>query len=147
MKASKFEIKNNRYNDSGRYQISGRVYSNSNLSDRLDKWFTDNIFMLDFKCKTWNKLRNIVTKIESKSILEGLDMTSNKDASVKYSRKAGCSCGCSPGYVIKNEYRYSNRNLHVNMEYDITEFEKMIPKFDQLLKKEIEANNVSQVKE
>lgn len=133
----KFQITDNGFN-TDRHLSTGRIYiGKSTLSDRLDKWFMDNkIFMLNFKCKTWNKMIRYVTKIESESIKKALNLNSN--ATVTYSRKAGCSCGCSPGYIVKNDC--FNKKIWINFEYDITEFENMIPKFDQMLKKEIEAN-------
>ena len=30
----------------------------------------------------------------------------NKDSDIKWSQKAGCSCPCSPGFIVESEYGY-----------------------------------------
>lgn len=62
----------------------------------IDAWFTKNgIGSLNFKCKTWSKAKRLANKYIYKQIKELVPCKS-----VLYSRTAGCSCGCSPGYFI-----------------------------------------------
>ncbi len=70
------------------------------VDDILTKWYHNhNIQALPVKCNAWNwlmKQRNSVLATRIHTLLK-LD----KDCQVKFSYKAGCSCGCSPGFTIK----------------------------------------------
>ena len=62
----------------------------------IDAWFTKNdISSLKFKCKTWSKAKRLANKYVYKQLKELVPCKS-----ILYSRTAGCSCGCSPGYFI-----------------------------------------------
>jgi len=87
---------------SERKYSSGRnvVYVKSPLDKVADDFFHEHkIYNLDFKCHTWNKVCRIVTQQHTTALKQLFpDATS-----IKFSAKAGCSCGCSPGYLVKTE--------------------------------------------
>jgi hypothetical protein len=63
-----------------------------------DDWFNEKkIYNLDFKCKTWNKVLRKCNRAVNAAIKEILSDVK----SIHYSRNAGCSCGCSPGHIVK----------------------------------------------
>lgn len=39
---------------------------------------------------------------------------------VSWSRKAGCSCGCSPGFILKSDYYRPGFDIYVTINEDIT---------------------------
>ena len=42
------------------------------------------------------------------------------DTKVRWSQKAGCSCGCSPGFVITNpQYRPTNYWVDINLNMEV----------------------------
>ena len=62
----------------------------------IDAWFEKNeIYKLTFKCKTWSKAKRLANKYVYKQLKELVPCKS-----ILYSRTAGCSCGCSPGYFV-----------------------------------------------
>lgn len=114
----------------------------------INKWFSDNeIYSLDFKCKTWTWLtarRNalIASKIHS---LLGLD----ENQMVKFSQYAGCSCPCSPGFLIKrgnkNERRimvdgqaYSSIWVNIDTDEYVNDFEDYCKQASLKLEKELQ---------
>lgn len=84
------------------------VYSERNkLSELLGAWFvTHKVNDMTFRCATWTWLKKQVSDIEAAKItsLLGLD----NDVHPVFSHKAGCNCGCSPGFVLKT----NGRNIH-----------------------------------
>jgi hypothetical protein len=73
--------------------------------DVTSEWFDANgIGALKFKCKAWSAVGRAGTKIsEAKMapvIAERFGLKPD-DFTLHFSVKAGCSCGCSPGYVGK----------------------------------------------
>jgi hypothetical protein len=73
--------------------------------DIMTEWFDkNNIGSLKFKCRAWNSVARAGTKISEAQIAPviakefGLRL---EDFTLKFSVYAGCSCGCSPGYVGK----------------------------------------------
>ena len=139
MKSAK--VTNSRYSTSGhgtRYLPDACiVYANSNATKVVDDFFHDNkIYALDFKCRTWTKVGNEGTKLT----IDALRDIFGPDVNIKWSRTAGCSCGCSPGYKVKNlkmgsEYR--NHDVWVDVEVDTTELVKRLPAYKVKLEAEI----------
>lgn len=84
--------------------LKAKVFvQDSKASDLADEFFNDKkIHSLHFKCKAWAKVKNFATKIEGQEIRRALRefAPSAKIKSVSFSEKAGCSCGCSPGFNI-----------------------------------------------
>ena len=123
----------------------------------INKWFSDNeIYSLDFKCKTWTWLtarRNalIASKIHS---LLGLE----ESQKAKFSRTAGCHCGCSPGFLIKrgnkNERRimvdgqaYSSIWVNIDTDEYAQEFEEYIKTASLKLEKELQDHVVDKLED
>jgi hypothetical protein len=132
------------HRDGGRYIDNGfNVYADSNLSEVIDEFFNSKkIYSLPFKCRTWTKLKNFVNKVEEVSLKKSLSLEDS--AVVKYSHKAGCSCGCSPGFRVRktrtalNEFR--NHDVWVKLEYDLAPIKSVLPAFESMLAKEIDAH-------
>ena len=131
---------NQRRAQSERYFNGCKCFVNCNATKIADKFFTENeIYKLNFKCKTWAAVCKVTTKL----CVEALKTVLPKGCIVKYARNAGCSCGCSPGYNVTNigHSDLYNTNLHVEVTVDTTEFEAMMPLFKVKLDKEIKLNN------
>lgn len=127
-----------------RYISSGcNCFVESNATKIADKFFYDNnIFQLDFKCKTWGKICRLVDKLN----VEALKIIFPGQCTIKFSHKTGCSCGCSPGYKVRkapsNNFTYNNKDVWVDVCVDTSKLEQMLPKFKQMLEEEISANTV-----
>jgi hypothetical protein len=81
---------------------SGRslIYISSPLDNLADDFAaTHGVFGLPFKCKTWSRVCGQVTRIHSVELKKLFPQAH----SIKFSAKAGCSCRCSPGYVMKHD--------------------------------------------
>jgi len=48
-------------------------------------------------------------------VLKALEMFGVRADSVGWSQKAGCNCGCSPGFVVKGQHR-PGFDIHVSLE-------------------------------
>lgn len=59
------------------------------------------IFALDFRCKSWNRVAALAAAIEAAKVKQAVESKFGVVVEVKFSRTAGCSCGCSPGFVGK----------------------------------------------
>jgi len=82
-------------------RITGaKLYIDSNehgADSIIDEWFNKNeIWKLDFKCKTWSSVKRLGTKAVVAALREKFPTEK-----ISYSVNAGCSCGCSPGYNMK----------------------------------------------
>lgn len=53
------------------------------------------------RSKAWNSIVRNGTKIIREKLAQLLEVSPHD---IYYSSKAGCSCGCSPGYIVKNTY-------------------------------------------
>jgi len=121
---------------------NGRIFVDSNINDLIDDWFRENeIHKLDFKCKTWSSLKRKATSM----ILPELRKISGVEGA-KYSHKAGCQCGCSPGYIVTGkEWNYKSSWVGIHFEdnelQSVKEF--MNSEAKNILTKEIN-ENVSQ---
>ena len=125
---------------------NSRVYVDSNATKFIDDEFFSmyKVYHLDFKCKAWAAIGREAHKLniaELKTVL-------GPNAKIVYSHKAGCSCGCSPGYkatdIIDPEYR--GKDIWADIEVDITALKAMLPKFVAKLKKEIIDHEASLIK-
>ena len=115
------------------------VFVESSASKLIDKWFNDNeIYKLDFKCKTWSKLKRAAIKLEIKAMRELF----GDDCKIAYSVHAGCSCPCSPGFRVRNcegkrNVEHFNHDVWMDIKGDTSSIEALLPKCLELLKKEI----------
>lgn len=116
------------------------VHVESNVTRVVDEFFHDNkIYMLNFKCKTWSKLGTISTKATIASLREIF----GPEPEIKWSRTAGCSCGCSPGYRVKNlpsGSPYINKNVWATVKVDTEPVKKVLPAFQAKLEEEIKSH-------
>lgn len=79
----------------GRHSV---VYVNTPLNDVVDEFArAHGVFGLSFRSKTWTRLCKMVHKRTTQA-LEPLF----KDVAqgFRFSHRAGCACGCSPGYIM-----------------------------------------------
>lgn len=135
-------VTDKRFRVKKRYISAGcNCYVESNATKIADKFFYDNeIFRLDFKCKTWDKIKRIVDKLN----IEALKIIFPEQCTIRFSHKTGCSCGCSPGYrvrnVASNNFAYNNSDVWVTVDVNTSKLESMLPKFKQMLEEEISAN-------
>lgn len=89
------------------------VYVNSPFDDIVDEFGSRNkIWNLDFKSKTWSAVCREATKYNIKA----LKTIFPEAVSIKFSQKAGCSCGCSPGYIVKTNSTQLGTNNWANIE-------------------------------
>ena len=71
------------------------------------------IYSLPYKSKTWSALCREVSKITSKLLRDQIFVGAT---SVTFSAKAGCTCGCSPGYIVKKDDYALGQNHWVDIE-------------------------------
>lgn len=73
------------------------VYVDCSITDLVDKEFYSKhkLWELNFKCETWSSVKRMASKYTAEAL-----KTLFPTDTIKYSAKAGCSCGCSPGYRI-----------------------------------------------
>lgn len=73
--------------------------------DITSEWFDENkIGSLKFKCRSWNAVARAGTKISERQMIPVIAKEFGlkpEEFTLRFSRTAGCSCGCSPGYVGK----------------------------------------------
>ena len=121
------------------------VYVNWSALDKVaDQWFGDNSIMnLNFKCKTWSQVAGLVTKTTAPLLRDLFP----EALSIKFSRTAGCRCGCSPGYIMEHELNQRGRNFWVDIEVTPEEVEAFTKKvygsqYRQSLEKEIKDHSM-----
>lgn len=82
--------------------------------------------------REYNAKTRVYVSIENKTILENLVNRRQRPVAVfrdalntlpelqgkkfKWSQKAGCSCGCSPGFIVQNEHSGIPYDLFVTVE-------------------------------
>lgn len=89
-----------------RSNLSFRVYTEGDKPrDMTGAWFDENnVQSLKFKRKAWNKVARAGVAISEKQMVPVVAKAFGlkpEDFTIRFSRYAGCSCGCSPGYVGK----------------------------------------------
>ena len=116
------------------------MYVSSSVGKTVDRFFNDHkIYALKFRCSTWNALKRKACE----SDIAELKTVFGKDAEISWSKTAGCSCGCSPGYVVKGkiEDKYRNADVWVSISTSTTDLVKLLPDFDRRLQAEITKKN------
>jgi hypothetical protein len=89
---------NNDY--SARRKRGARAFIDSTLVERSTEVYHENeLYGVEWKSKAWSKLSSWATRLTAKALREKLGLSNN--VSVTFSIYAGCSCPCSPGYVIR----------------------------------------------
>lgn len=126
-----------------------RVYVNDTALHKVaDHWFSrNNLYQMNIKSKAWNKIvRHLNTIIESK-LAQHYKIPKEH---VKYSRTCGCSCGCSPGYKLKQvpeelQYKDAWTNIQVQ-DYLVQSLKDLIAssKFQRIWDQDVQAENIKQ---
>jgi hypothetical protein len=96
------------------------VYVNDPLATMLDKEIFDahGVRDLNFECKSWNQICRAASKLTAKALAALFE----SNYKITYSRKAGCTCGCSPGFIVKRHSDYKQpflkfTDMWVDVEY------------------------------
>lgn len=119
------------------------VFIKSPANKIIDDWFmSKGVYGFDFKCKTWAKLKTIASKLN----IEAIRTVFGNECDIVYSASAGCSCGCSPGYKVRNlsheqMNEYCNRDVWMDLNVDTSKLERDMPIFDLMLEKEVARND------
>lgn len=82
------------------------VYTSGEARDLAVELYYDkhDVGSMQFRCQSWDRVAAVATRAE---IAEALPVLAKhfgckeSDLELKFSQKAGCSCGCSPGYIGK----------------------------------------------
>lgn len=98
------------------------VYVNSPLDQVAEDFATQyEVWQLPFKSRTWSSVCNEVSKITAEVLKELFAGA----VSIKFSQKAGCSCNCSPGYIVKYDSYREGLNHWVNIEASEDELKEL----------------------
>jgi hypothetical protein len=86
--------------DYTRRKRGARAFINSTLVDcSTEVYHESELYNVEWKSKAWSKLSSWATRLTAKALREKLELSNN--VSISFSVYAGCSCPCSPGYVIR----------------------------------------------
>lgn len=115
MKATLYRLDRATSEDMRKNYLSFRAYSDGAARNIADaEYFTKhNICSFDFKCKSWGRVGAFAARMEADAIAKAVEAAyPGTKVEVKFSRTAGCSCGCSPGFVGKiTELKEGHREL------------------------------------
>ena len=106
------------------------IYLDSPLNDVADKFATQHgIYEAPFKSKTWSK----VSRLANKHHITSLKELFPESDEIRFSAKAGCRCGCSPGFIMKHKHpNQFGRVFWVNLEVSEAELTAFKNKFVSL---------------
>ena len=95
------------------------VYLESVLTKVADEFaMKHNIYGAPFRSKVWEKVCRTTNKLQIAALRNLFPETKT----IRFSHKAGCSCGCSPGFVIKHDHpNQFGRTYWVKLEASETE--------------------------
>jgi hypothetical protein len=94
--------------------VKGIVYINSNLLSVLDnELFFPYVIDLKVKSKAWKSIKNKALGMIGNAIKNQM----HESYTVKYNEKAGCNCGCSPGFVVKRDVKVSYKDLSPSLDF------------------------------
>ena len=137
MEISELDVRHGPYKADRTSRTSGRnsrVFvntpeSSTSVEQLADDWFSKcKIWMLDYKCKTWASVVRKSNSVLYSTLREKFDATK-----VRYSRNAGCSCGCSPGFIVEEAKHEGRRFTYAHC--DITSSEEEANSFKEFLVK------------
>jgi hypothetical protein len=86
----------------------------------IDKYFSDNIMFLKVVSKAWRSVKMTATKIVISKLSEHFGLPARD---IKWSNYCGCSCGCSPGYIVKVPEGDPKSGHSLWVKVDVTEAE------------------------
>lgn len=124
-----------------------RVYvGDTSLHKIADQWFADNDLMsMLVPSKAWRKLVRTLNNIIEPKLANHFKVPKEQ---VKYQRTCGCSCGCSPGYKVKQvpgDLQYKSAWAQVQVEPHEEKFLRdmiMSDKFQQLWQQDVQLAQV-----
>jgi len=110
-----------------------RAYVSSNLIGIADDWYMEKeLYKRKFKSKAWKGVSRLVNKKVNAAIVEHVEGVTGSS----FSSKAGCACGCSPGYILEGP-TYRSFDLIIEFgDEDLVELELYLDKADDILKDE-----------
>ena len=121
--------------------VDAKVYINTNKVDNLvDDWYQRNeLYRATFKSKAWSIITRARNRVIVKAIKEQIPLCDS--ANVRFNHKCGCSCGCSPGFDVRDsnlEEEHCNKYWLVPevSTDDIKVIESAIAKANPLFKEE-----------
>jgi len=120
-----------------------RVYIEDNLLDgKINRWYDNQgIGKLKYKSKAWDFICRKRNRFMSKVIRKALSLPD--DVKIKFSHKAGCPCGCSPGFILSDKV-----NNGICQSYwinptpsgeELNEFDLFMNEAHDMLEKEVNA--------
>lgn len=119
------------------------LFVESNATKLIDEFFNENkIWSLDFKSKTWAKLKRMACKLETEAMKDFF----GAECEMKFSHYTGCSmCPCSPGYKVRKAFaepfwKYANNDVWAKINVDVSSIKSVLPKMKEMLEAEIKAN-------
>jgi hypothetical protein len=136
-----------------RRKKGARAFIQSNLVDCTTEVYSENeLYNVEWKSKSWTKLSSYATRSTAKALRAKLELSEN--ISVTFSVYAGCSCSCSPGYIIRgkngegeHELRLKglvNSNVYGKIKFNdnaLADFVKRRDLFNTEFSEECRANN------
>lgn len=106
----------------GGYKTKSRIYINVEYLRLSHKRVRQEIEdMVRFNPENFNNRRKHPLSLYRKSALKALDKLEidRSKLSVKWSQKAGCRCGCSPGFIVDGwDSTLDGKNLYVTITYN-----------------------------
>ena len=97
---------------SARRKRGARAFIDSTLVDCSTEVYHENeLYNVEWKSKAWSKLSSWATRLTAKALRAKLELSEN--VSVTFSAYAGCSCPCSPGYVIRGKNNEGEQELRL----------------------------------
>ena len=89
------------YEDRKKKHTRFTVYTDGKARAVADREYLTkhNIFALDFKCASWSRVGNFAARMEAAKAKAAVEAAFGVQVELVFSQKAGCACGCSPGFV------------------------------------------------
>lgn len=115
---------------------------NTRLHKVADDWFDrNNVRAIQVKSKAWASIVRRLNKIVGAELAKHFGVSASD---CRWDRRCGCSCGCSPGFRIRNVYGMLRHNAWAKVTIDdsvVKEFDRYVngPKIASLLKGDLEA--------
>lgn len=112
------------------------IYVKSPLDDVAHEFaMLTGVYGLQFKSKTWSKLSRIISKLTAPALAAVVEQVE----SIKFSSRAGCSCGCSPGYVVKHAGGVIPQEVWVDLETSQADIDQLTDVINNQLSHELGA--------
>lgn len=95
-----------------------RIYTSGDYLDAIEDKFSDHYVAYGEQSDEYKKGKRIYRKAEREAIMFALDQMSIPVEKVRHSYKAGCSCGCSQGWIADRLIRVNGHlisDVHVKV--------------------------------